>query len=317
MRHAIGGSGDSQADSMLVWRLAVSAVLIPLLVGLFYLDNRLGASAPILFLLALLLAARSADELVDLLWTRSFTPHKGTVIGCCLLVTGSCWYGRLGMMPLEVAPDGNTLAQVMLAYSFTILFLFLLATYRYREPGRSMETLSAELLIVSYVGVLLGVAAQLRWVAGAEAGYLVLGSLVIVVKAGDVGAYTFGKLFGKRKLFPLLSPGKTRAGGVGALVGSALGAQLWLTFATPIFNSSWTPPEWYWSACYGLVLGVVGLIGDLCESLIKRDVGKKDSSRLFPGFGGLLDLLDSILYAGPVAYVMWKWIPLATWKLPG
>ena len=62
---------------------------------------------------------------------------------------------------------------------------------------------------------------------------------------------------------------------------------------------------------YGVILGVVGLIGDLAESLFKRDVGKKDAAALMPGFGGLLDLLDSILYTGPVAYVLWWLLPLA------
>ncbi|HTN01357.1 MAG TPA: phosphatidate cytidylyltransferase, partial [Planctomycetaceae bacterium] len=243
-------------------------------------------------------------------------PNRGIVAACCVLVSAAGWYGRFGHMPIRVEGDGNTLAQVLLAYSFTILLLFLTAAYRYREPGRSMETLGCELLIVSYLGVLLGVTAQLRWVAGSDAGYLVLGSLVIVTKAGDVGAYTLGRLFGRRKMVPLLSPGKTWMGGFGALVGSSLGAILWLQFATPLFNSTWHPPDWYWSAFYGLVLGVVGLIGDLCESLIKRDVGKKDSALLLPGFGGLLDLLDSVLYASPVAYMLWKGLPLATWNIP-
>jgi phosphatidate cytidylyltransferase len=61
---------------------------------------------------------------------------------------------------------------------------------------------------------------------------------------------------------------------------------------------------------YGVILGLVGLVGDLCDSLINRDVGKKDSAPLFPGFGGLLDLLVSVLYAGPVAYVLWLVLPL-------
>ena len=302
---------------MLVWRLLVSAILIPLFAGCFYLDSRLGASAPILLALFLSLAVFGAREMVDLLWTRSFTPNRTIVSACCVLVTAAAWWGRFGHMPIKIPSDDNTLAQVMLAYAMTILVLFFLATYRYREPGASMETLSAELMIVSYIGVLLGVVAQLRWVASSEAGYLVIGSLLIVTKGGDVGAYTFGRLFGRRKLVPLLSPGKTWAGAVGALVGSALGAMLWLHFATPLFTplgkATWQPPAWWSSAIYGLLLGTTGLIGDLCESLIKRDVGKKDSSTLLPGFGGLLDLMDSVLYAGPVAYVLWKALPLATW----
>ena len=301
---------------MLRWRLAISAILIPGLCGIFYLDALAGPSAPILLLLIIALAIRGAGELVDLLWTRSFTPNRVIVTACCVLVASAGWYGRFGHMPIRVEGDGNTLAQVLLAYAFTILILFLTAAYRYREPGRSMETLSCELLIVSYLGVLLGVAVQLRWVAGADAGYLVIGSLVIVTKAGDVGAYVLGRLFGRRKMVPLLSPGKTWMGGLGALVGSSVGAILWLQIATPLFNSAWQPPAWYWAAIYGLILGVVGLIGDLCESLIKRDVGKKDSSTMLPGFGGLLDLLDSVLYASPVAYMLWKGLPLATWHIP-
>ena len=75
------------------------------------------------------------------------------------------------------------------------------------------------------------------------------------------------------------------------------------------------PCDIFWSLIYGAVIGVVGLVGDLAESLIKRDVGKKDSAILMPGFGGLLDLLDSVLYAGPVAVLLWKVLPLATWSM--
>ena len=304
---------------MLRWRLAVSAVLIPTFCGLFWLDARLGESAPILLLLIVILALRGANEMVDLLWTRSFTPNRIIVSASCVLVAAAAWWGRFGHMPIKIPSDDNTLAQVMLAYSLTVLAMFLLATYRYREPGASMETLGAELLIVSYIGVLLGVVSQLRWVAGSDAGYLVIGSLLVVVKGGDVGAYFFGRLFGKRKMVPHLSPGKTWAGAVGALTGSAASAVAWLYFATPLFSPTggerWAPPDWLSSAVYGSILGVTGLIGDLCESLIKRDVGKKDSARLLPGFGGLLDLMDSVLYAGPVAYVLWKALPLVTWHV--
>ena len=93
-----------------------------------------------------------------------------------------------------------------------------------------------------------------------------------------------------------------------------MAAWAWLQFATPRFVPGGRPPEWYWSVLYGIVLGGVGLIGDLCESLIKRDMGQKDSAPLLPGFGGLLDLIDSVIYAGPVAYLLWLALPLATWS---
>jgi phosphatidate cytidylyltransferase len=117
-------------------------------------------------------------------------------------------------------------------------------------------------------------------------------------------------LFGKRKMIPRLSPGKTWMGFWGALLGAALGATLWLTFAPGLFGETVKPAPLGWAILYGVILGLVGLVGDLCESLIKRDVSQKDSAPLFPGFGGLLDLLDSVLYAGPVAYVLWLVLPL-------
>jgi phosphatidate cytidylyltransferase len=61
------------------------------------------------------------------------------------------------------------------------------------------------------------------------------------------------------------------------------------------------------------VISIAGMIGDLCESLIKRDLGKKDAAALMPGFGGLLDLTDSVCYAGPIAYLLWTVLPLRTW----
>jgi phosphatidate cytidylyltransferase len=155
--------------------------------------------------------------------------------------------------------------------------------------------------------------AQLRWVAGASAGYLAIGSVVLCAKGGDIGAYFFGRRFGRHKLAPLLSPAKTWEGAFGALVGSGLCGWLWLSLATPLFVQGALPPTWYWAVFYGALIGVVGMIGDLCESLIKRDVLRKDSSALFPGFGGLLDMLDSVLYAGPAALLLWKILPLATW----
>ena len=115
-------------------------------------------------------------------------------------------------------------------------------------------------------------------------------------------------------MVPLLGRGKTWMGAVGAVVGSGFGGWAWLHWGTPLFNADWEPCNSAIAIFYGVTIGVVGLIGDLCESLIKRDVGKKDAALLLPGFGGLLDLLDSVLYAGPVAYLLWQILPLATWQ---
>ena len=105
-----------------------------------------------------------------------------------------------------------------------------------------------------------------------------LGSLIVAAKCGDTGAYTFGRLFGRRKMSPLLSPGKTWAGAVGAVVVGGLGAWAWLQYAPRLFGGSWTGGDWLVCVLYGVIVAIAGLVGDLCESLIKRDLGKKDAA---------------------------------------
>jgi len=299
---------------MLVWRLVISAVLIPALIGVFVLDNKAGPQAPLLFLLCAAAAVRLVWEIIALLRNLSLDPGFVATACCSLVVVTAGWYVPIVLAP-DALPNGVlALGPVALAFALCFLFLFLRSVIRYNDNRANIQTLAAEVLIVGYVGLLLCVTAQLRWLAGADAGYLLLGSLIVTVKCGDIGAYTLGRLFGKRKMYPSLSPGKTWMGALGAVLGAMLSAVLWLEVATPRFNPEWHACAWYWAALYGAVIGITGLIGDLAESLIKRDVGEKDSASLMPGFGGLLDLFDSVLFAGPVAYVLWQLIPLATWR---
>jgi phosphatidate cytidylyltransferase len=127
-------------------------------------------------------------------------------------------------------------------------------------------------------------------------------SLIAVVKMGDSGAYTVGRLIGRHKMAPVLSPGKTWEGVAGAIGFAMLGA--WMVFRLMPGSSTRTEFRWQWLV-YGAIVGVAGLIGDLAESLIKRDAGRKDSSTWMPGFGGILDVLDSILFAAPIAWILW------------
>jgi phosphatidate cytidylyltransferase len=299
---------------MLGWRLLVSAILIPAFAFLFYLDQRAGESAPILLAIALAIALRSAWELAELFRVRSFEPSfpQTALLSCA--VVASAWIPHLWLI---AAPNGpvDQLGPPLIVFALAVLWLLASNAVRYREPGGRMETLGAELLIVCYVGVLLCLTAQLRWVAGAQAGYLVLGSLLVAAKCGDIGGYTLGRLFGRRQMAPRLSPAKTWAGAVGALMASAIGAWIWLHWAPPHFDAAWPPCPALWSLVYGLLIGIAGMVGDLCESLIKRDLGKKDAAALMPGFGGLLDLTDSVLYAGPIAYLLWQVLPLRAWQM--
>jgi phosphatidate cytidylyltransferase len=297
---------------MLGWRLLVSAVLIPAFVGLCYLDARLGPSAPVLLCLTLLIAVRSAWELVGLFRTRAFRPSFIETALLSSLVVVSAWLPHVEVLNwLDRAGIDSALV-----FGLSVLWILASNAVRYRGPGQQMETIGAELLIISYAGLLLCLTARLRWVGGGEdaaRGYYVLGSLIVAAKCGDIGAYTFGRLFGRRKMAPLLSPGKTWAGFFGALIVAAPVSYLWLQFAHNLFSEIWFPSSAIVCLSYGLLIAIAGIVGDLCESLIKRDLGKKDAAALLPGFGGLVDLTDSIVYAGPIAYLLWSTLPPATW----
>lgn len=302
---------------MLLWRLVLGPILIAALVGILWLDARQGVLAPGLALLALALGVRSVWEMVALLRVR-FQPAYGWLVLCTVVTITANWIPQLtssaSAAAFAASAQGHAgwqaLGPPFLAFALSLMVLLTRAALTYHTAGNNLENLAAEVYTLCYVAVLASFTVQLRWVAGPDAGYLPLGSLIVATKCGDTMAFTFGKLFGRHKLIPRLSPGKTWEGAAGAVVGAAAGSWLWFGLGAVFFTTSLELTAWYWAVLYGAVLGVVGLVGDLCESFIKRDVGQKDSAPLLPGFGGLLDLLDSIFFAGPAAYLLWVALPL-------
>lgn len=296
---------------MLGWRLVMSAILVPAIIALFWLDQQLGGGAFILLALCLFVAVRNAYELADLLKVRNLRPHFMATAGLSCLIVLAGW-GHV-YVPAAVESSATSLlisfGWIGAALTFSFLALLAFEAWRYHAPGHSMESLGGNLLIVCYAGGLMAVTAQLRWFPNSQTGYFAIASMIICVKCGDTFAYTFGRLWGHRKLAPILSPGKTQMGLVGAVCGSTLGGWLWLTYAGRLFGTSITPGSVWNILAYSAAIGLIGLVGDLCESLIKRDVQKKDSAILMPGFGGLLDLLDSPLFAGPFALAWWMLLP--------
>jgi phosphatidate cytidylyltransferase len=164
----------------------------------------------------------------------------------------------------------------------------------HRGPAREvLADIGAGALVQVYVTFFAGFYVVLTGIDGGE--WWTLASIIIVV-ATDVGAYATGLAFGRRKLAPLISPGKTVEGFVGSiLIAIAAGILLgWLMLDQP----------WWVGAIMGALLALVGTTGDLTESLIKRDLGVKDISKWLPGHGGFLDRLDSILPSAAVAYAI-------------
>ena len=172
-----------------------------------------------------------------------------------------------------------------------ILSLISLIFIRHRED--SFYRWSLMIGGVLYIGWLLYLLVDLRSLFGREWVLLAL----FVTFGSDTAAYFIGKAFGKHKLAPQISPGKTWEGAIAGIIGGIIIA---LLFA---FSSPWQLPLDYLEAILlGAVVSVFGQLGDLVESLLKRNFGVKDSGFLMPGHGGILDRLDSVLFAGAAVY---------------
>jgi phosphatidate cytidylyltransferase len=191
----------------------------------------------------------------------------------------------------------------LLTFVAVLMAAFLIRSVQFPEPGSTMATLAGTILAVAYVGLLGSFMVQLRWFDGRYHGLLPIIYLIATCKGADTGAYTAGRLFGRHKLWPRLSPNKTIEGAVGGLVAGIAAALIVAAIARFLLRV----PTLGWAAAagYGIVVGLTAQLGDLMESMIKRDCARKDASDAVPGFGGVLDVLDSLLFAAPVAFGYW------------
>ncbi|WP_262281396.1 phosphatidate cytidylyltransferase [Micromonospora sp. MA102] len=169
-------------------------------------------------------------------------------------------------------------------------------------PGNYQRDLTAATLIAVYVPFLGGFVAMLA--AAPDDGHLrVLVTLVAVVLS-DTGGYAAGVAFGKHPMAPTISPKKSWEGFAGSVIAAAAGSALLLWLLLDV--APW------WGALFGMAISGAAVLGDLAESMIKRDLGVKDMSNLLPGHGGLMDRLDSILFAVPTAYLLLAiFVPMA------
>lgn len=286
---------------MLRWRLLLGGLLIAALVGLVRLDYLAPAPGTWLFPLAILAAVGAANEVVTLLAAGGRRPFASVIYGGTLAVIAS------NAIPLFILRETDPLARLgwpLLAYTLVVLAALVGEMMRYHQPGGVMVNVALAVFGVAYAGLLLSFAVQLRVLGQGNEGLVALVALIAVVKFGDTGAYTVGRLIGRHKMAPLISPGKTWEGAGGGVAFALLGSWLSFTLLPRWMAAPISQPPWAWIV-FGLVVGMAGMLGDLAESLFKRDMGSKDSSTWMPGFGGVLDLLDSILFAAPVAYLCW------------
>ena len=202
--------------------------------------------------------------------------------------------------------SGITPSAVFIPYLLSVIYLFI--SELYTESKNAINNWAYTMLSQMYVALPL---ATINILAFRDIGgqvvfsYLTPLSIFIFLWANDTGAYCFGSLFGKHKLFPRISPGKTWEGSVGGgilvLVVAAIIGYLESSNADQMVGgSTMSIPEWMGM---GLVVVFFGTWGDLVESLFKRTLGIKDSGNILPGHGGMLDRFDSSLMAMPAAVV--------------
>ena len=237
-----------------------------------------------------------------------------------------------GLLPLLVHarylqlydPNGR-LSAVEIA-AVVMLALLTLAIWRRGVAGKPMSAVGSTLLGIAYTGGMLSFGYAIRYHEYAFApaslslggksfaipsGGLLLLLPLITTWASDTGAYAVGRALGRRKLIPAVSPGKTVEGAIGGLLASMLVAWVFTQFLlrpAAQLDFRWRPLG---AIAVGAVISVAAQLGDLAESLFKREAGVKDASNIIPGHGGVLDRVDSLLFVLPVSFIVFGW--LLTW----
>lgn len=306
---------------MLATRLATGFLLVALLVVALWIDEQFQPWYPAWFLLAVVGMSLTAVEVANLLDRTSARPSRNTVLGGVLALVlanwaphvsdawiSASWYAEpTASYVVELGHDPSSpvhwLSWPLWTFVTVVMFAFIAQSAQFDKPGGTMATIAGTVLAVAYVGLLGSFVLQMRWLGHGSEGLVALAALIATAKGADVGAYTLGRLAGRHKLWPRLSPNKTVEGAVGGMVFGIAAAVLITSIARNVFGISTLGS--FAAMGFGLAVGAAAQMGDLMESMIKRDCSTKDSSAAIPGFGGLLDVVDSLLFAGPVAYGYW------------
>lgn len=299
-------AAEAMPPGLLV-RILSSIIGIPLLLALVFTPgNKVYPAWPFTVAVAIC-ASVGAWEYFKAVRLRGFRPTEGLAFFAIVLLQFAAWNVSRGQLT---------------AFLPALLALLVIATLIHQVLRRDPEPLSnvgVTFLGVVYVGWLMSYLVFLRSLPGTvhlnvfgaalPEEILLIGIPLSLVERGawfvlyvfavtwmtDTGAYFVGMRFGKYspKLAPRLSPNKTLFGAIGGVVAATLMSLLF---------GIWIGIPWYHSLLLGPILSILGQIGDLCESAMKRDLGLKDFGAVLPGHGGILDRFDSILFTAPIAY---------------
>lgn len=274
--------------SELTKRVLFAVAAIPIVAGVLYVGD---APLAILLSVASALAAWEYNRLAEAAGARPMMAWGVVLSAAVPLVVHAARLG-LWVPPLSVAV-------------LIVPLLLSVALWTRGTAGRPISSVATTLFGVFYTGGMLSFAYALRYhrfAVGDLAGALLLVLPLVLTWANDSGAFFVGRALGRRKLMPSISPGKTVAGAVGGLV-FTVGAA-WAYVALLLQPQALLGLSLGATLLLGVTVSIAGQVGDLVESMLKREAGVKDSSALIPGHGGVLDRTDSLLFTIPLSYVL-------------
>lgn len=319
----------SDKFSNLLPRVLVAVVAAPLILYISYIGGVW------FMLLALAVGLLSLTEFLGLARAKGAQPQAAVAFTALVFLFFSFFHEQLQnfIVPYFIDRGGISLLQKLQLF-ITVLFLFLsltLGVELFRNKGSIFANVGATVFGVSYVGIFLASLVGIRELFGAEFPYLLavqhfpdasplsddalrtatyawggwtVISIIVSIWICDTAAYFGGLSMGKHKLFPRVSPKKSWEGAAWGFAGALATMILFQQYALPYLTLTQ-------AAVMGIIIGVFGQIGDLIESLLKRDAGVKDSSDLLPGHGGVLDRFDSLIYLSPILYLYIDFIILS------
>jgi len=276
-------------------RLLTSIVLWTVVVASLFSENRVISNGVFLVIMTAL-AWLGLAEFYGMVEKRGLVCFKTWGIFGGLLLMVSTFVYLSGLTGVKEAPAKAN------DFETSLLIIFVLGSCLWQLFSKSntagILAISTTLFGLMYVPWLLNFIQKINFFPRANGTFYVL-YFIVVTKFSDTGAYAVGSLIGRHRMIPRISPGKTWEGFAGALLVSTLASLLFAHCA----GARLTGMNDTHAIILGLLLGAAAVLGDLIESLFKREAGLKDSGSYFPGIGGILDLLDSLLFNAPLMYL--------------
>ena len=295
MSNAVVAAQTPSKPKMFLRRLITSVVLWAVIILAMFSASALVSNGVFIGLMGFLGMA-GLTEFYGLAEKRGLACFKGCgLFGGALLMLGTFLNltGHLGT-------SGSPARVNDFETGFIILFVLGLCVRQFvsRSNATGIATIATTLFGLMYVPWLLNFIQKINYFPGVDGRFYVL-YFIAVTKFSDTGAYAVGSLIGRHKMIPRISPAKTWEGLGGAILLSTVASVAFAHY----FGAKMVGMNFLHAVIIGIILSIAAVIGDLIESLFKREAGVKDSGRLFPGIGGILDLLDSLLFNAPIMYL--------------